>query len=278
MSSLPSQNPDEPSGLLKILGAFFSGVLFGLFFSKLRAPIEQPIRTDRTQDNAEDERRGGQNIPDQPVRVVVERLPPSNPPTHEQQAEKKRDRRPQWWIFIVNIFTLAAVIVYACITAKLWHTAEKQIELGERAWVGIDTKAVVNQIGPDFNVQYVVKNVGHSAALIVIIGEPIQKGSDWRTRQRELCDERYEQAKRVGSRWGRDAWTVIPEFPMRYDYRYRIPNGGVEALPLENVGCILYRSAIEEDTVVHRTYFDTTIDKTPQNTIEAYTVMAGSAN
>jgi hypothetical protein len=118
--TLPPERDSEGRGLLYVLLSAFA-FSSGWLISKVRTPVEQPIDSEPTQNNSEGERSGRQSISNHPIRVVVESLPPPEPPKHERQAEKKKDRRPQWGILVVNFLTLTAVIVYACITYGQWR-------------------------------------------------------------------------------------------------------------------------------------------------------------
>lgn len=179
MPSSPSQNPDHPSILLKILGAAFLAFSLVRLFSKLRTSIEQSIESDCTEDNAHNERSSRQCVSPSPARVIVERLPPPETPKEEWKAEKKRDRRPQWGIVVVNVLTLAAVIVYAIFTWKMWREMQNQTRIQretgintERAWVGLDVpvKIDVLETTPRLKVEshYSIRNFGHGPALKVV--------------------------------------------------------------------------------------------------------------
>jgi len=193
-SSPDSQNSPEPSGLLQVLFASVFAFLWVRAFSKSNNPRMQPVDTDNTQDNANDERHNRQYVPPSPLRVVVERLPPSETPPEERKAEKKRDRRPQWGILLVNVFALVALIAYALTTMKMWHemqtqtkTAREQLEWSERPWIKIvDVKTRGNNPfipafsfqgfghGPfptgtkqaTFQIEISMKNIGHSMAFV----------------------------------------------------------------------------------------------------------------
>jgi len=59
---LPHRNSEESSGLLKILGAVFSGVLLGLFLSKLKALVHDPDTTEKTQQNPSEQSANHENL------------------------------------------------------------------------------------------------------------------------------------------------------------------------------------------------------------------------
>src|SRR5580693_6370606 len=108
MSSSSPQNSDEPSGLLQILVAAFFGFFLGSFSSRRRAPNNQSMYSNHNQDTTDEHANRGKCAPKSLIRVVVESLPPTPAPHEEEKAEKKRDRRPQWWMLGVNFLTLCA--------------------------------------------------------------------------------------------------------------------------------------------------------------------------
>jgi len=178
-SSLSSQNSPEPRGLLYILLYVFGFVSFW-FFSKLRAPVEQSIGSSSTENNAYNERNSRQNVSPSPTRVIVERFPPSETPKEEWKTEKKKDRKPQWGIVVVNVLTLGAIIVYAVITGKMWREMRKQTRNqadasinAERAWLGLDGPIKIEAFrnAPPRMLlisNYRVKNFGHGPAFKAI--------------------------------------------------------------------------------------------------------------
>lgn len=106
-----------------LLGAFCAVLLF----SKRHTPVRQSTNTTSTQDNPDQNRNTGPHR-DGPVRVSVESLPPSETSKDERKAEKKRDRRPQWWLFGVNVLTLIALIIYAFFTRGILLETRKSAD------------------------------------------------------------------------------------------------------------------------------------------------------
>jgi hypothetical protein len=89
MLSLPSQNPDEPPGLLKILASVFSGVLFGLFLSKFDTPTENDRESVHPKNNPRSETTlGSSQIP------VTTQVPPT--PSQHYQPDRRKDNTPPW--------------------------------------------------------------------------------------------------------------------------------------------------------------------------------------
>ena len=181
MFSWPSQN-SELRSLLRNIRRNASSVWASVqhAFSKSRTPIEQPICSDSAENNPCNERHRSQNIPRRPIRVIVERLPPPETPKHKRDAEKKKDRRPQWGILAVNVLTLAAVVIYAVITGKMWREMQNQTCIqrnayvsAERAWVGLDgvpsVQMVLRNDGKyDASINFTLKDYGKGPALRVM--------------------------------------------------------------------------------------------------------------
>jgi hypothetical protein len=114
MPSSHPQNSGEPSGLLHTLLTAFSGVLFGLFLSKLRAPSKEGGEPVSPQEYTGEERS---DRPFQPP--IVTEIAPA--PIHSNQTEWRKDDTPLWkkiaeWsiaaatvgLLFINIFQLGA--------------------------------------------------------------------------------------------------------------------------------------------------------------------------
>jgi hypothetical protein len=194
MPSSRSQNSDEPPGLLKILGAVFSGVLFGWFFSKLKTPIHESAESVHPEDGADDGSTGTK--PPLPVAVTIESYPPPAV-TEEDKAEKKRERRLRWGGFAASVATVLITLGILCVTWKYTNyargqlrvmdgqlkTMQTQLELQERPWIKI-TEVQTRGNGPivpalsfqkgagmpfqqaTFQLKISLKNIGHSVAEI----------------------------------------------------------------------------------------------------------------
>src|SRR6266403_650223 len=117
MPSSPSQSPDEQPGLLRILASVFSGVLFGLFLSKLRAPISQSADAPHGQDSTNNRTEYPRNHAVRGVRVTETNGPPTPPQCNYPDKKPKH-----WWkrwkpyVFLFNVATFVVVAWYACIT------------------------------------------------------------------------------------------------------------------------------------------------------------------
>jgi hypothetical protein len=200
MPSSSDQNSPEPSGLLRILASVFSGVLVGLFLSKLKTPIQEPRETVHTQHNTAEQGRTGQNVSDSPVRVMIDSPIPTQPPSEKQQVKERWKERRENLKLIADgataLFAFLLLVVtarYVLYTYKMWeemqrqtHTAQQQFEAAERPWIKIlDVVPTGNRpilgglsfqkIGPfkdtpDIRVQATLQiklsflNIGHSVA------------------------------------------------------------------------------------------------------------------
>jgi hypothetical protein len=193
MPSSPSQNPDEPSGLLKILGAVSSGFLFGWFLSQFKTPIQESIETIHPQDSTTNQIKCGEDVTSSPVRVIVDSPPPPHAPDKEQRAKDHRRERRERWILVANwataLVALGLLIVtakYAAYTYQMWREMQQQTCIqrnaamnAERAWVGLDGTPSVEiglledrkRMGAAIN--FTVKNYGKGPALSVMAGARI---------------------------------------------------------------------------------------------------------
>lgn len=185
MPSSPPQNPDEPSGLLKTLASVFSGVLFGLFLSKLNTPHDDSKRTVNTQDNAGEESVDRHDLAYRSARTMTAMEPPQPPPHQYYPTDERRDRYSRW-VFWVQLLTLIALIVYAaftygllCETHKSVQQADNNFRIDQRAWVTISEIPVDSKKDGDWTVHLVFKNTGRTPAknfTIKVVGEPVAKG------------------------------------------------------------------------------------------------------
>jgi|GEM_PF-2497290 len=186
MPSLPSQSSDEPPSLLRTLGVVFSGVLFGLFLSKLQTPVSDSHSSDETQNNPTYKRRDRDEFTDVSFRT---RLPPVEPPQaspHHYDANDERRDRYNRGIFWLQLLTLIALVVYAtftygllCETRKSVQQADNNFRVDQRAWVTISDIPVDSKKDSDWTVPLVFKNTGRTPAknfTIKVVGEPVAKG------------------------------------------------------------------------------------------------------
>jgi hypothetical protein len=138
MPSSPSQNSDEPPGLLKTLAAVFSGVLFGLFLSKLDEPPENRRQAIGPQDSTANPQSGANTLPVTVVQVV-------NSEPQKDQTNWSKDNAPfrkkvyEWGVaagtiglLVVNIF-LMRYTREAANAAKESADLSRQIAEGQNA-------------------------------------------------------------------------------------------------------------------------------------------------
>jgi hypothetical protein len=268
MSSSPSQNPDVRFLLRHILAN--ASLVISAFHNFLRsgAPVEQTINTNSTQNDTHNERHTRQHIPNNPVRVIVESLPPPESPKHERQTEKQRDRRPQWGLLVVNVLTLIAVVFYACVTYKMWcemqeqsRTSHRQLEAEQRPWLALAGLRMTGPLTFDANganipIQYQLKNTGHSPAMQVWLESELyvesRFGLDARAERDRLCNKIVGQETpsfNIGE-------TIFPGDDFARQWNLQAPKslidesrkqlGGVFALDV--IACVAYRSSFSRDT------------------------------
>jgi hypothetical protein len=137
-SSSHPQSSGEPPGLLQILASVFSGVLFGLFLSKLIIPPQQPINS--ISPHAEDR---NQNDSKELLTPLANQGPPV--PQDDHRAHKCCQCKILWWkalldvgMFVVTAGAFLAAVVYARITYHMQQDNLHAFRIDERAWVGID--------------------------------------------------------------------------------------------------------------------------------------------
>ena len=180
-SSSHSQTSSEPLGPLGTLFSFLSGFFFLWIFSRRHAPDREAMNTPHAQDSTDKEREGRQHISQSPTRVIIESFPPAPAPPKHWEAEKKKDRRPQWWTFAVNILTFLAVVWYAWVATQQRNamlqqnkTADKTYRLLLKQMEGVSAAIVelkqavplVSVNGPpaDGEVRFSFANTGHVIA------------------------------------------------------------------------------------------------------------------
>lgn len=199
--SSTSQNSPEPSGLLRILWAAFSGVLFGVFLSKLKPPAKGSSESIHPQNNSDPEKSLSPRTP-----LPIPPVPPT--PTEHYQPDRRKDNTPKWkvWteiaavgiagaLLVANIFVTVGTWKAAIAAKSAAETAAKQLELTDRPWVTVDMFINSPLISTDNGVQmdfvFVPKNIGHSPAQNVSINPhlvPIFIGEDVREMQKRICE------------------------------------------------------------------------------------------
>lgn len=166
--------PSSPSGLLRTLAAVFSGVLFGLFLSKSRAPYEDRTESVHPQDTADEETY---NAPP----IVGSNSPPS--PAPEDNSKGNANNTPTWkkW---VEISIAAGTLGLLGVNILLWHstrkaadaaasaanTAQKALQVTQQQFRMDERPYIWTSAGPDYLVP------GPSGQLIpqvLVIGKPI---------------------------------------------------------------------------------------------------------
>lgn len=175
---MPDQNEREPLHLLKILGAAFSGVLFGWLLSR-SAPIQNAAESVHPEDTPAEESECSQV-----QSAIVSKISPS--PRKTEQPDRREDRTPRWkkiaertiagataGLLLVNIFVMYWNRKAAKAAETAADTAQRQLELSQRPWV-VTEYAVSAPIeytpdgGVKFEITGTYKNIGNSVALDVL--------------------------------------------------------------------------------------------------------------
>lgn len=120
--SSPSQNSPEPRGLLHILASAFSGVLFGLFLSKLNTPSNDP--THRNRESAHPKDNPGPETTRSPLQIpITSQVPPA--PAH-YYPDSRKDNTPPWkkWTEIVAVGVACGLLIAnVIVTIGTWRAA-----------------------------------------------------------------------------------------------------------------------------------------------------------
>ncbi|MGC2464069.1 MAG: hypothetical protein WA517_02665 [Candidatus Acidiferrum sp.] len=145
MPSSQNQNSDEPLGLLHILAAVFSGVLFGLFLSKLKTPIQESVNSISPNVEADDT-----NQKTQPESPFATNSPPSQS-SPDNPCKCCHHKTPRWKIavdvgmLLATVGAFGAAAYYAHISKKMWYEMKTtnfqnktQWEAEHRPWMGLD--------------------------------------------------------------------------------------------------------------------------------------------
>jgi hypothetical protein len=178
--SLPHQDSQEPSELLRMLVSVFSGVLFGLVFSKLRAPTHNPDTSINTTNPARNETAYRQDVSNPAGRVDIPTVAsPNRPPTttqtnsNEQEGPKRGGHLVQWLIFFATAF-------YAGVALYQWRTQISALRTDQRAWVTVDEVTPTRQKDGSYIIRVAFKNTGKTPATnftVKAVGDPIPRGS-----------------------------------------------------------------------------------------------------
>jgi hypothetical protein len=230
MPSSSSQNSDEPPGLLKILGAVFSGVLFGVFLSKLKTPVQDPVETIHPQNSTDN--RQTEAAPPSPLAVAIESYPPPSV-SEEEKSDKKRERFYRRGSLVASIATVLITLGILCVTYRYTkyaggqlqtmkgqlQTMQAQMELQERPWikiVNVETRGnnpmvpalsfqdahndFEHKLQATFQLKVSIKNIGHSVAEIAVRPEvffPLWDnfGKSVPDEQKRFCDSDFGKAR-----------------------------------------------------------------------------------
>lgn len=138
----PSQNAPGQRGLLFTLVAAFSGVLVGLFLSRLSTPRQEPVNSSDLTDLPEKINDSGNTL------STFQRKTPLPPSISENYYDRRQNKTPRWKI-LLEILTVAftggavaAATYYAVISHRMWIEMQKQTGIqrqtsinAERPWI-----------------------------------------------------------------------------------------------------------------------------------------------
>jgi hypothetical protein len=172
MPSSSSQNPDEPSGLLKILASVFSGVLFGLFLSKLDTPTENDRKSVHPQNNPRPETPLG------PLQIpVAPQVPPA--PTKQYYPDRRKDDTQRWkknteivavgiagGLLVANIFVTVGTWKAAKAAKHAANTADATLKSSQQSFETDQRPYVVTDGVPSFSFNAKTKKVNFAEASI----------------------------------------------------------------------------------------------------------------
>jgi hypothetical protein len=173
MTSSPSQNPDEPSGLLHTLAIVFSGFLFGFFLSKLKAPIQDSAEPIHPQDSTGN--RKTEAKPPLPVAVTIESYPPPTV-SEEEKANKGEEKFLKRGNFVAGCITALITMGILCVTWNYTNYAKGQLDgfkQSQRAILIMKVYAITDSVerGKPLNIHCTITNIGLTAATNIGISE-----------------------------------------------------------------------------------------------------------
>lgn len=181
MSSSPSQNQQEPSGLLHVLASVFSGVLFGMFLSRLRTSASKPSYD--TRESIQPKNVSTQQEPPSTVVGLSEFLPPK---ADHRCPHSRTDNTPQWkkkTEIAAVVIASGLLVVNILVTIGTWkaaNAAKEGVELTRRQVVESQEAIIAPEESGGFGgfsffadrvgtVGFTLKNIGHVTAVNVTI-------------------------------------------------------------------------------------------------------------
>lgn len=169
------RNPTGKSwGLFNIL-AFAFGVWA---LSKLGAPVNDPNSPDDPEYCTENNSRIGQNRSSQPMRIVVDGIPPPEPINDQQRTKEARtERRKQlrfhleWIAALIALLLFSATAYQGCQMKKAVEATKEQtmhsIAVQDRPWIWVRTpESIQVEAGKPVSTKVCVFNPGQAPALV----------------------------------------------------------------------------------------------------------------
>jgi hypothetical protein len=266
-----SINMSEGRSLLKLVGSLLSGI------RRVLAVVEQQEKGAPPQSGQTDEAEEQQSRIPPFVRAAVQI--PGGVEIRKSEAETTKEASYQLWTLrfsasslIIAVLTLISLIVYACITKRMWTEMQTQTTIqrateinSERAWVGLDVPITIDAVTVEgdrvaIKGHYSVKNFGHGPAVKVIqVGDFVDDPSNLKMTGKEAdfyCDSSVKFA--TGTVPVRDTLQQPPPFgytlfPDKWHDEPIEYNGPVSTTKFfQFVGCVAY---IDQFKAVHWTKF-----------------------
>jgi len=185
-------------------------VLF-YWFSRRKTLLNKATPPNQPQTNANDTTYGGLDL-GYPIRVIVDRLPPSPAPSEKQEAEQPRTEIREHGKFLAEIFTVGLALglfvvtwSYAKYTFNMWCEMQEQTGIqreayfnSQRPWISVDVSPVsplmFNDQGASLMLKFHIKNVGHSVAKYVGIWPYMRFGGVDLGEEEKVCGKIYSPA------------------------------------------------------------------------------------
>jgi hypothetical protein len=132
--------------LLLLPALAYSLLVFLFSFSK----DSTPAHSTRQENKPDNDRNRSQNVSGEPIRVIVDSLPPKPSPTEEESAEKRKKKRWKIAKAFLEVLALIGLWVYVCETTRTNNLTQQALIDGERhfnqsqrPWVGLEDNNII---------------------------------------------------------------------------------------------------------------------------------------